>query len=152
MNTKALLRHPAAVSPMEAFGAATTFLPVITSKPANNRSATLVIFCSGKIAYDLEARRDERNLHHVAVVRIEQLAPFPVAELVETLKTRHRQCLFSSRKSRKTWERSITSAHGWKPCCAMPAGTFRFCGLLRERRRLRPQAVSTDCMSRISRP
>ncbi|MBZ7924340.1 2-oxoglutarate dehydrogenase E1 component [Ensifer adhaerens] len=86
MNTKALLRHPAAVSPMEAFGAATTFLPVITSKPANNRSATLVIFCSGKIAYDLEARRDERNLHHVAVVRIEQLAPFPVAELVETLK------------------------------------------------------------------
>lgn len=86
LNTKALLRHPAAVSPMDAFGAGTTFLPVISSKPANDRPASLVIFCSGKIAYDLESRRDERDLQHIAVVRIEQFAPFPVEDLIDTLK------------------------------------------------------------------
>ncbi|MDB5522968.1 MAG: 2-oxoglutarate dehydrogenase component [Rhizobium sp.] len=85
LSAKALLRHPAALSPIEDFGIDATFLPVLSSKPASQRPTALVIFCSGKIAYELERRRDERGLTDIAVVRIEQLAPFPARELAEIL-------------------------------------------------------------------
>jgi len=55
--------------------------------PSDTRPATVVIFCSGKIAYELERERNARILVDVAVVRLEQLAPFPAAELKEILKS-----------------------------------------------------------------
>ena len=40
-----------------------------------------VVLCSGKVYYDLAAARDERKIKDVAIVRVEQLYPFPVKSL-----------------------------------------------------------------------
>jgi len=51
---------------------------------SNRESITRIVLCTGKIAWDVMAERDKRNAT-VAVIRIEQLYPFPVAELYEIL-------------------------------------------------------------------
>ena len=76
---KKLLRLPAAVSPLCDFGPQTRFQPVISS--AEKSGVTRVLFCSGKIAYDLEYNRDARGARDVAIVRLEQLYPFPAEAL-----------------------------------------------------------------------
>jgi 2-oxoglutarate dehydrogenase E1 component len=43
------------------------------------------VLCSGKVYYDLLEVRRERNLGHVAIVRLEQLYPFPATELAQVL-------------------------------------------------------------------
>ncbi len=45
-----------------------------------------LLLCSGKIFYALEKERDERDRDDVAIVRVEQLYPFPAAELAEVLR------------------------------------------------------------------
>ena len=44
-----------------------------------------VVLCSGKVYYDLAAKRDEEKLHHVKILRVEQLYPFPQKALVAFL-------------------------------------------------------------------
>jgi multifunctional 2-oxoglutarate metabolism enzyme len=46
----------------------------------------VVIFCSGKVFYDLEQAREENGFAHVAIVRLEQLYPFPEAQVLEAVK------------------------------------------------------------------
>jgi len=54
------------------------------STVSNRESITRIVLCTGKVAWDVMAERDNRNAN-VAVIRIEQLYPFPVAELHEIL-------------------------------------------------------------------
>ena len=70
---KSLLRHPRAVSPLEDL-AQGGFRAVIDD-PAVPREAKRVVVCSGKLYYELEAARGARR--DVALVRLEQLYPFP---------------------------------------------------------------------------
>jgi len=80
---KSLLRSPAAVSSFnELTGSA--FRPVIgdTFDPSRARK---VVFCTGKVYYDLAAARDARNIEDVALVRIEELYPFPDQTVVDVL-------------------------------------------------------------------
>jgi 2-oxoglutarate dehydrogenase E1 component len=44
-----------------------------------------VLLCSGKVYYDLLSDRNERNIHDVAIVRVEQLYPFPLTEIRDVL-------------------------------------------------------------------
>jgi 2-oxoglutarate dehydrogenase complex dehydrogenase (E1) component-like enzyme len=70
------LRHPKAVSAMHDF---TTggFLEIVSDAGVqDNALVSRVVFCSGKIYYDLVAARDDRKADHVAIVRVEQLYPF----------------------------------------------------------------------------
>jgi 2-oxoglutarate dehydrogenase E1 component len=72
---KSLLRSPAAVSSFsELTGSA--FRPVIgdTLDPSRVRK---VVFCTGKVYYDLAAAREAKKIEDVALVRIEELHPFP---------------------------------------------------------------------------
>lgn len=86
MTPKSLLRHKDAISTLEDLCEG-EFQNVIDD-PAVSKAAdiTRLIFCSGKVYYDLDAKRQEDQLDHVAIVRIEQLYPFPDVELKAKLK------------------------------------------------------------------
>ncbi len=83
MTPKSLLRHPMAVSTLQEL-AAGRFTPVLADEEAA-ASAKKVIFCSGKIYYQLIARRQQINAVDTAIVRVEQLYPFPEAELAAAI-------------------------------------------------------------------
>jgi 2-oxoglutarate dehydrogenase E1 component len=76
---KSMLRLKAAASGLTDFTQG-TFRPIIddATVPGN---ATRVIFCSGKVYYDLLAERTRLNESHTAIVRVEQLYPLPLAEM-----------------------------------------------------------------------
>jgi 2-oxoglutarate dehydrogenase E1 component len=82
---KSLLRFPASFSPLEDLtrGAFRTVLddPGIADRSLVSR----VLLCSGKIYYDLRNAREQKQANAVAIVRLEQLYPFPGDALRETL-------------------------------------------------------------------
>jgi 2-oxoglutarate dehydrogenase E1 component len=86
MTPKSLLRHPRAVSTLAAL-AEETFHPVLadSAEPAPSE-VQRVLVCSGKIFYALEKERVERERREVAILRVEQLYPFPARELGELLR------------------------------------------------------------------
>ncbi|MFJ9926243.1 MULTISPECIES: multifunctional oxoglutarate decarboxylase/oxoglutarate dehydrogenase thiamine pyrophosphate-binding subunit/dihydrolipoyllysine-residue succinyltransferase subunit [Streptomyces] len=77
---KSMLRLKAAASKAEEF---TTggFRPVIGDATADAAAVRKVVFCSGKVYYDLEAERKKRGVTDTAIIRIERLYPLPGAEL-----------------------------------------------------------------------
>jgi 2-oxoglutarate dehydrogenase E1 component len=77
MSPKSLLRHPASTSSLADL-ASGAFLPVIDD-PLALRQAKRVVACSGRVWFDLEAARAARGLDDVALIRVEQLYPFPEA-------------------------------------------------------------------------
>lgn len=83
MSPKSLLRHPACVSSLQDFTGNTCFQEVIADK--NVKKARKVLFCSGKIYYELDEYRKEKNIKDVAIVRIEQLYPLPEKEIREIM-------------------------------------------------------------------
>ena len=73
---KSLLRHPRAISTLEEFtaGGFSEILP--DSGIVDTTQVSRVVFCSGKLYYDLLAAREQREANHVALIRVEQLYPF----------------------------------------------------------------------------
>jgi len=85
MTPKSLLRHKEAVSQLEEL-AEGTFQTVIDETDAIDPQAVKrVVLCSGKVFYDLRAARRERELDDIAIVRIEQMYPFPRLDLQAVL-------------------------------------------------------------------
>ncbi|MCP5509830.1 MAG: 2-oxoglutarate dehydrogenase E1 component [Chlamydiales bacterium] len=74
---KALLRYAPSLSHIDAL-AQGRYQKVIDDAP---RKARKLLFCSGKVYYDLIEEREKRNLTDIAIVRIEQLYPFPKNEI-----------------------------------------------------------------------
>ncbi len=82
MTPKSLLRHKNAVSTLEELSAG-KFQNVIDDNDVKHiNKITRLIFCSGKVYYDLLDLRKEDNTDHVAVLRLEQLYPFPHADFI----------------------------------------------------------------------
>jgi 2-oxoglutarate dehydrogenase E1 component len=81
MTPKGLLRHPEAVSPLEEL-ASGRFQKVIGEKV---KGARKVLLTSGKVYYELLAKRRELGAEDVAILRLELLYPFPEEELKEAL-------------------------------------------------------------------
>jgi 2-oxoglutarate dehydrogenase E1 component len=80
-SPKSLLRHKDAVSELEEL-AGGGFRHVIPETDALDPARVRrVVFCSGKVFYELREMRNAQGLGHVAIVRIEQLYPFPQQEL-----------------------------------------------------------------------
>ena len=75
LSPKSLLRYPASSSSLDDLGRG-VFHPVIDD-PRAPRQAKRVVACSGRVWFDLEATRAEHGLDDVALVRVEQLYPFP---------------------------------------------------------------------------
>ena len=85
MSPKSLLRHPLAVSSMEEL-ANGTFEPVIGEiDEINPKNVKRVVMCSGKVYYDLLEQRRKNEQTDVAIVRIEQLYPFPHEDIQKAL-------------------------------------------------------------------
>ena len=80
LTPKSLLRNPLATSPLEKI-AHGRFQPLIDDRDVKDKSEiTQVVMCAGKVYYDLLQARRSRGLGHVALIRLEQLYPFPREE------------------------------------------------------------------------
>ena len=86
ITPKSLLRRKEASSPLEEF---TTggFQPILAEVRGTIDPALVqrIVVCSGKVYYDLVAERAQRNIENIAVLRLEQLYPFPHEEFAAQL-------------------------------------------------------------------
>jgi 2-oxoglutarate dehydrogenase E1 component len=88
MSPKSLLRHAQAVSSLEEL-AEGRFRPVIADAVEDPGETTRVVLCSGKLYFELAAAREAQGARHVALVRLEQLYPLAVDEILAAI-GRHR--------------------------------------------------------------
>jgi 2-oxoglutarate dehydrogenase E1 component len=86
MSPKSLLRHKLSVSQLEDLtqGSFRTVIDEIDDIQVSK--VTRVVFCSGKVYFDLLDSRRGDALHNVAIVRVEQLYPFPAEEYASIIK------------------------------------------------------------------
>ncbi len=77
---KSLLRHKRCVSKLEDLTVG-GFQPVIDDAEVNPKNVQAVMFCSGKIYYELLERREAEKRNDIAIVRLEQLYPLPKVQL-----------------------------------------------------------------------
>jgi 2-oxoglutarate dehydrogenase E1 component len=86
MTPKSLLRNRDATSPLSEFtrGGFQTVIP--ENKDLKNDKVKRIIVCSGKVYYDLAKRREERGAEDAAILRVEQLYPFPHKAFAAELK------------------------------------------------------------------
>jgi 2-oxoglutarate dehydrogenase E1 component len=88
MTPKSLLRHKACTSTLADMGPDSSFHRVMyeVAPSPEDQNITRAVLCSGKVYFDLAQRRAELELDHsVALLRLEQLAPFPDEVLAEQL-------------------------------------------------------------------
>jgi 2-oxoglutarate dehydrogenase E1 component len=79
-SPKANLRHPGSYSRIEEFTSG-GFREVIDDINANAATIKKVLFCSGKMYFDLAERQQKENRTDVAIIRLEQLYPLPYKQL-----------------------------------------------------------------------
>jgi 2-oxoglutarate dehydrogenase E1 component len=84
-SPKSLLRHPAVASPAKDFIKG-SFQEVIDDVNAVAKDVKKVVLCSGKLYYDLIEVQQKKKIKEVALVRMEQLHPFPQKQLNAVLK------------------------------------------------------------------
>ncbi len=89
---KSLLRHPQCTSTMEDLQKG-HFLPVFDDPEIDLEEVRRVVLCSGKIYYDLLARKQELGVRDIALVRLEQIFPFPEEQVRDLLKKYHNNML-----------------------------------------------------------
>jgi 2-oxoglutarate dehydrogenase E1 component len=80
-----LLRHPAVISPAKDFVKG-SFQEVIDDANVSAKDVKRVVLCSGKVYYDLVDVQQKKKVKEVALVRLEQLHPFPEKQLGAVLK------------------------------------------------------------------
>ncbi len=85
LTPKSLLRHKLAVSPMEMLSKEGFRELIPESEALEPGAVNRVVFCSGKVYYDLLEARAEADRKDVALVRLEQLYPFPQAMFDQTI-------------------------------------------------------------------
>ncbi len=81
---KSLLRDPRVVSSIEDF-ATGSFQETFDDNTVNKTDVKSLVFCTGKFYYDITAERELNGRNDVAVIRIEQLFPFPEEQLKEII-------------------------------------------------------------------
>lgn len=84
MSPKSLLRHKLAVSSLAELDANTKFQPVLDEVDSDIK-AKKIIFCTGKVYYDLLEKRRNAGIKNIAIIRLEQLYPFPAEQITSIL-------------------------------------------------------------------
>ncbi len=84
ISPKSLLRNPDATSSLNDLTDG-SFSCVIDDNVKNKNNVKKLVMCSGKVFYDLLKERNNKNIDDIAIVRIEQLYPFPYDDLEEIL-------------------------------------------------------------------
>jgi 2-oxoglutarate dehydrogenase E1 component len=85
MSPKSMLRHPLAVSKLEDFTENTSFQELIGDEYADPKKVKRVLLCSGKIYWDLYQKQQADQRKDIAIIRVEQLYPFPKNQISATL-------------------------------------------------------------------
>jgi len=85
MSPKSLLRHPDVISPIENFTKG-RFQEIIDDQEVDSKNVRRVLLCSGKLYYDLLYEKRNNGHNDVAIIRVEQLYPFPEKQLKRLLK------------------------------------------------------------------
>jgi 2-oxoglutarate dehydrogenase E1 component len=88
MTPKSLLRNPEVAAKLDEMGPGTSFHRVIeeTDKLADDAKIRRVLLCSGKVYLDLRRARRERKIDDIAILRLEQLYPFPAKTVADELR------------------------------------------------------------------
>ena len=84
MTPKSLLRHKSSVSSLMDITKG-RFQPLIGDTTVRGQDARRLVFCSGRVYYDLARMRSERGIGDVAIVRLEELYPFPAGDYAATI-------------------------------------------------------------------
>ncbi|UII27979.1 2-oxoglutarate dehydrogenase E1 component [Fulvivirga maritima] len=84
-SPKSLLRHPKVVSPLNDITDG-KFKEVIADDYVDDKSVRKVLLCTGKVYFDLLEEQEKNEVKDVAIVRVEQLYPFPKNQIDEILK------------------------------------------------------------------
>lgn len=84
LSPKSLLRHPRVVSTLEEISNG-SFKKILGDETIELSNCKRLILCSGKIYYDLIEEREQRELSDVAIMRIEQLYPLTIEEILESI-------------------------------------------------------------------
>jgi 2-oxoglutarate dehydrogenase E1 component len=77
---KSLLRHPECISSLDEFESG-SFQRVIDDYDVDVEEVSRLVLCTGKIYYELLKRKKELNARDIALIRLEELHPFPFSEL-----------------------------------------------------------------------
>ncbi|HEY9030281.1 MAG TPA: 2-oxoglutarate dehydrogenase E1 component [Kangiella sp.] len=85
MTPKSLLRHKLAVSTIDELTKGQFQNAIDEIDSLDKKKVTRIVMCSGKVYYDLLEKRRAEELDNVAIIRIEQLYPFPHDEVKEIL-------------------------------------------------------------------
>ena len=85
MSPKSLLRHPKVMSPVSEFTSG-RFQEIIADTYADPKKVSKVLMCSGKLYYELQEEQQKKKRKDVAIIRVEQLHPFPKKQVQQELK------------------------------------------------------------------
>lgn len=85
MAPKMIFRHPECKSTFEDMGLNSYFKPVLDDPRVSSQVDTLV-FCSGKLYFTLDEHRKTNQMKNIALIRIEELCPFPAKDIADILK------------------------------------------------------------------
>ncbi|CAN5446821.1 2-oxoglutarate dehydrogenase E1 component [soil metagenome] len=130
MTPKSLLRHKDAVSYVKEMDIGTSFCEMLDDDQLIDKQnrVTRLVFCSGKVYYDLLAYRNEHQLKNVAIIRVEQIYPLHT-ELLEEIVSRYP-------RANKKWvwcqeeplNMGAWSFIGWRLQKLNPGGRVRYAG------------------------
>jgi 2-oxoglutarate dehydrogenase E1 component len=85
MTPKSLLRHKMSVSPLTELSSGCFELIIPEIEAIVTKKTRRVVFCSGKVYFDLLEARESHGIIDIAIIRIEQLYPFPIEQYAEIL-------------------------------------------------------------------
>jgi 2-oxoglutarate dehydrogenase E1 component len=85
MTPKSLLRHKFSVSPLTSLSDGGFELIIADDSDIDPDKVDRIVFCSGKVYYDLAEGRQVHNVSNTAIIRIEQLYPFPIEQFADLI-------------------------------------------------------------------